>query len=496
MKALLFIAAAIIALFAGLAMAVVGGFGLLLLFPVIAAVFVITDYRIGVVLLMLVFPLAGSKLIPQAEGLNPFTYATAAAVAGLMLRKFFHPGQIVWPPRPLLFCIAIPLVAAVMLGIPHLDEGVRNLLKINPDARLNLVSYVKQYIYRPLLLLLFAVLLANAVVDSKRPGRFVVLFAVSALAVVTYVVAFALSNWAGWGAHRMVISQAGMHYNEYGQLFALAFGPLLFVAHSERGAWRAFFGAIALVVFVGIVFNFARAGMLAAFVTLAVFLWQRRSVRVALAVVSLVVIVVLLAPEEWRARMLLGTSEVASSYGGERYGELTSGRLQAWYYLVSDVALSPLYGRGVGSTLWNSAVTSGLYPSSSHPHNMYLQILLDLGVLGLSLVLYFFYRILRAMRQLSRDEGLEPRLRAFFAGSWASLIGMLVLAFTGGHWFPVTEQAFLWMSLGLVFAYWHRTAPSAVRNSSAPSTLDKAVTAAPSVAVARQRFSGPFRKRW
>lgn len=495
MKVLLFIAAMSVALLAGLAMAIVGGFGLLLLFPVVAAAFVISDYRIGVVLLAVMVPLSDSMLIPRAEGLNPFTYVSAAALAGFMLRKFLHPGQRVWPPRPLLFCIVVPLIVSVMMGVPHLDEGVRNLLKINPDARLDLLSYFRQYVYRPLLLVLFSVLLANAIVDSKKPGRFVVLFALSAISVVTYVVAFALFNWAGWGAHRLIISKAGMHYNEYGQLFALAFGPLLYVAFAERGAWRFFFATSALVVFVGLVFNFARAGMLAALVILALFLWQRRSVGVALVVASVMVIVILLAPEEWRARMLLGTSEVASSYKGERYGELTSGRLEAWGYLVSDVALSPLYGRGVGSTLWNSAVTSGLYPSSSHPHNMYLQVLLDLGVVGLGLVLYFFYRVLRAMRQLSRDQGLEPRLRAFFAGSWASLVGMLVLAFTGGHWFPSAEQGFLWMSMGLVFAYWHRTVPGSVRDSPEPAA-DRQVPMVSTIAVARPRYFGNASKWW
>lgn len=464
MKALfLIVAAAVFALFAGLGLAVVGGLGLLVLVPVVAAVLIVYDYRIGVVVLALIIPLSGSMFVPRAEGLNPYTYVTAAAVAGLMLRKFSGPSRLVWPPRILLYCFVLPLGVGFFLGLPHLGEGARNLLKIDPGAVLDTIAYLKQFIHKPLVLLLFACLLANAIVDSKQPGRFVVLFAVSASMVVIYVMLFTWFSGVSWGAHRLVINKAGMHYNAYGQLFALAFGPLLYVAFSERGPWRLFFGCAAMIVFVGLVLNFARAGMLAALITLAILLWQRRSLGVAVSLVCLVAIVFLGAPDEWRSRMLQGSDEVATSYSGERYEALTSGRVQGWLDLAPDVALSPLYGRGMLSTLWSTAVTQGLY-ASNHPHNMYLQLLLDVGLLGAMLVLYFFYRMLRRMRELSRDEGMEPRLRAFFAGSFASYAGVLALAVTGWDWYPTHEQGFLWFSLGFVFAYWNRSASRATQD--------------------------------
>ncbi|MBN8490180.1 MAG: O-antigen ligase family protein [Burkholderiales bacterium] len=457
MKGVLFVLAFMaVALFAGLVMAVLGGIGLLLLFPLAAALLVASNYRIGVVLLAIIIPLAGSVLVPKAEGLNPYTYATAAAVVGLMLKRFFSPEKMVWPPRVMIFSFLIPLLAAFVIGVPHLAEGARNMLKLNSELRFDTLYYFRQYVYKPMLLVGFSILLANAVSDSKRPERFVTVFGVSAACVVVYVIAFTLYSGVGWGAHRLVISKAGMHYNEYGQLFALAFGPLLFVAFAEKGFSRFVFGSMAMIVLIGLVFNFARAGMIATIVTVGIFLWRRKSIGVGLLVVGLAFIVVALAPDEWRLRMMQGSSEFGTSVRGERYGELTSGRVQAWIYLFPDVALSPIFGRGIGSTLWNSAVTSGLYPSASHPHNMYLQLLLDIGVVGLVFILYFYFSVLAVMRKLSNDSGLHPRLRAFFAGSWASLVGMLFLAFTGGNWYPSSEQAFLWISIGMAMAYWHR----------------------------------------
>lgn len=450
--------AVFLAVFAGLAMAVVGGFGLLILFPILFSLLILYDYRVAVLLLAFLIPLTGSELVPQPRGLNPNTYALVCGVLGLSMRRYFNSEtKFVWPPRVFWMCMVFPLIIGYLLALPHLGEGASNLLKIYPNMSLGLYEYSKNYLYRSAQLIVFSVLLANAIVDSQKPERFILLFALSALVVITYVVVFTLSSGVALGPHRMVISEAGMHYNSYGKLFALAFGPMLYVAfvkHESNNRLRsAFFGMIALVVLCGTIFNFARAGMLAVVVTIAIFLWQRKSLGIFLVVVMLMAMIILIAPEEWRSRMFQGADEVSSGYRGERFYELTSGRFSAWLYLLPDVIRSPVFGRGTESTLWSSAVTSGLY-SSVHPHNMYLQILLDIGILGFFAVAYFYFRALKSMDRLSNHGGLSPTLQAFFAGSRASLIGMLVLAFTGGNWYPDPEQGFLWMSMGFLFAYW------------------------------------------
>jgi O-antigen ligase len=470
MNALAIIVAGLFALFVGLVLAVAGELGFVLLVPLMAVALILYDYRVAVILLAMLIPLSGSMFVPRLPGLNPYTYLTAAAIVGLIMSRFTGSKPFVWPPRVLLFCFALPLLVGVILGLPRLDEGERNLRQFEPQAILDATGYIRRFILTPVVLIGFSVLLANAVADSKKPERFVVLFALSAVSVVTYVILFTLSKGVGWGPHRWVIGKAGMHYNNYGQLFALAFGPLLYVAFSERGVWRYFFGFAALVVFVGLVFNFARAGMLAGLITLGMFLWHRRSFGVAATIVGLLLVVIVFAPEEWHSRMFQGADEVTSSYRGERYTELTAGRLVGWFDLAPDVALSPLYGRGMLSTLWSDAVRQGLYVSN-HPHNMYLQLLLDVGVLGFAAVLFFFYALLRKMRDLSRDEAIEPRLRAFFAGSFASFAAVLALSVTGWSWYPEHEQGFLWFSVGLVFAYWRRSAKQAVPDSDAAASM-------------------------
>ncbi len=92
---------------------------------------------------------------------------------------------------------------------------------------------------------------------------------------------------------------------------------------------------------------------------------------------------------------------------------------------------------------------------ANHPHNLYLEILLDLGLLGLMAILYVYYRHLRGFWQLSHHAEVGPLMQRYFAGAGAAFVGVLVMGVTNGHFMPFPEQTFIWFSLGLLFAHVH-----------------------------------------
>ena len=124
-----------------------------------------------------------------------------------------------------------------------------------------------------------------------------------------------------------------------------------------------------------------------------------------------------------------------------------------WAALAPEFFESPLLGKGLSSTAWNSAVTAGrVYVG--HPHNMFLALVLDLGILGSAAIAYLYYRYGRTMYRLSAESSISPLLREYFAGAFAAYVGMLFSAFSGGYYTPHPEQTYLWFSLGFCFAYW------------------------------------------
>ena len=73
-----------------------------------------------------------------------------------------------------------------------------------------------------------------------------------------------------------------------------------------------------------------------------------------------------------------------------------------------------------------------------HPHNLYLEILLDVGLLGFALLAWAFWQAQRALWQLSQGRGFgeqpdlaqQPLLRDYLTGAHAAQCG---------PWNPATD---------------------------------------------------------
>jgi O-antigen ligase len=88
----------------------------------------------------------------------------------------------------------------------------------------------------------------------------------------------------------------------------------------------------------------------------------------------------------------------------------------------------------------------------THPHSAWLQAVLDTGFIGLILMLAFWMgHVWRGFRALARDPSLEPEVGGFFEGAAAGLLGIVIANVAGSSFFPVPEQSFLWLAVGLMY---------------------------------------------
>jgi O-antigen ligase len=305
---------------------------------------------------------------------------------------------------------------------------------------------------------MLSLLLANAVHDSKKPERFILLMTFSAILPVVAIVWLVVALGIDLGtlqSHRGFLSGLGLHANEFGKLLAFAFGPLLYVSFATKGFKRIFYSLATLFILLGILLTFTRAAYIAVLLILVVFLVQRRRIGTIVAMLTLLPMLMLVAPDAFMKRITTGVEEggVDSAQSGSLNDKLTAGRIGGYQLLLPEVKRSPLIGRGTGATAWSTAVSRGQY-EATHPHNLYLGVTLDLGLIGLGLSLYFYRRILDAMNRLSRRADFSDEMRAFFKGSGVGFIGILVLSFAGGQWYPHPEQALMWIAFGITFAYW------------------------------------------
>jgi O-antigen ligase len=426
--------------------------------PMLLAAMVLVDYRIGVCFIAIALPVQGTPMLPVAQGFNPITFAILAAACALVLSKIFGRSEIVWPPKAMVVGLGVPLIVGAVIAWPHLPEGFRNFPDPDQASAYLPGPFVKSFVIRPMMFLVFAVLLANAVRDSKRPERFIWLLSATALIpaiAIVYTVLTAGISLSELQGRRGLLADMGLHPNGAGRMLAVAIGPIFWATLAHTGSRRVLLAMFSAVILTAIFLTFTRQAYAGVALMLAILLWQKRRLSWMIWVGLLLGLLWFAGPEAFRDRVMTGVDagSVADAGAGSMDERLTAGRVGTYQMLLPEVARSPLWGRGTGSTAWSEPVTRGLYVSD-HPHNMYLAVAMDLGLLGLLLIGYFYWRHLHTMAALARSEQVSPVMRAFFAGAMASVLGYLLMSFVGGGWFPEPDHTYLWIVFGMLYAYW------------------------------------------
>jgi O-antigen ligase len=259
---------------------------------------------------------------------------------------------------------------------------------------------------------------------------------------------------------REFLSTLGLHANDLGRLYAVAYALVLFT-WSDAASRRL---RLALLVALGLtalalILTFSRGGFVALAVVNGLYVLWRFSAKTLLVAGLAVVAALLFAPGAIFERLASGQ--------GAGLDAISAGRVNGlWLPLLPEVLRHPVFGNGICSILWSDAMRGGaghMVLVVTHPHNAYLQAALDMGILGLLLLCAYFAHVWKGLRALANDAGVAPALRGFYQGAAAGLAGILVANFTDSSLTPRPEQAFLWLAIGMMYGYQaRRAAPTAV----------------------------------
>ena len=450
----------------GMAVAAGGLISLYLCASLIACGFILFDFRIGVVLLILLMPMSGSSTLFPHEmfgvvGLNPLNVLLAGTLISCMLHALADNSLRRLLPRPLLWLYIVPILIAGAIGSRHIREIAPTLLIVYqgldfPDA----ASYLRDMVLKPMLMVVFALLVGAAVAKSARPERFLLPALVSicmmALLVLVYVAhsGVALAQLAKEDS-RQFLSTLGLHANDLGRLYAVGYALVLFTwSDAPSRALRLALLAAAAMTAVALILTFSRGAFVALAVVSALYVLWRFSAKTLLVAACAAVAALLFARG--------AISERLSSGEGAGLNAISSGRLNGlWLPLLPEVWRHAVLGNGIGSILWSDAMRRGAGQTMlvvTHPHNAYLQAALDMGITGLLLLCAYFAHVWRGLRALAKDPAVAPALRGFYQGAAAGLAGIMVANCTDSSLTPRPEQAFLWLAIGMMYGYQARRA--------------------------------------
>ncbi|MFC1634698.1 O-antigen ligase family protein [Planctomycetota bacterium] len=150
-------------------------------------------------------------------------------------------------------------------------------------------------------------------------------------------------------------------------------------------------------------------------------------------------------------RMLKGFGEIdVAGQSAIDSSSVTSGRMEIWPYVIDKISESPIVGYGRlamrRTGLYDQMTLKG-HTGFTHAHNMYLETLLDNGILG-SLPIFLFWGIvvIYSARLFKSDN----RLYSVVGGFALSLVLVQLFAGIGSqHFYPEESTLGMWIAMFL-----------------------------------------------
>ena len=169
---------------------------------------------------------------------------------------------------------------------------------------------------------------------------------------------------------------------------------------------------------------------------------------------AVALLIVLFVPAAYD-RLMSGfvSNEYNSNVSVNEY-EITSGRTLIWPYVIAQIEKKPWFGWGRQAMLRTGTV-SFLYETLNeefgHPHNAYLEALLDNGIVGTAIILALYLAILWHALRLFLEK--RSRLAMGAGGVAASLVLALMVAAVGSQsFYPIEGTVEMWAAIGLMLA--------------------------------------------
>ncbi|NOX69197.1 MAG: O-antigen ligase family protein [Gammaproteobacteria bacterium] len=245
--------------------------------------------------------------------------------------------------------------------------------------------------------------------------------------------------------------------------------------------WLWTFTGIGMILILSLALTGGRTGYVS-WAAVALLLSALRWRKLVLAMPILVLAVVSLVPAV-RDRMFQGFGEQSRfesatfGDGNNDYAAITSDRILIWPSVIGAIGDAPLFGYGRKGFFTSGASLEirRLYPVKGkgfpHPHNAYLEFLIDNGLVGALPVFWFFFVILKQSAIMFRDKD-SPLYTATGGIALAYIAGQLVASIGAQSFYPRAGVVIMWAVIGLAMRAYIMREKDAIGSELAPIVSD------------------------
>lgn len=156
---------------------------------------------------------------------------------------------------------------------------------------------------------------------------------------------------------------------------------------------------------------------------------------------------------------------------------ITAGRTVIWPYVVEKIGEAPLFGYGreaMVRTGLTGFLALRLGEAFGHPHNAYLELLLDNGLVGFIIIIPFYLIVLKRSLSLFVDSR-HPAFTAVGGATLAIVLSLLIAGLASQTFYPREGWMPMWCLIGLML----RVSVERPRWKSAGISTEPAIAAAP-----------------
>jgi O-antigen ligase len=255
---------------------------------------------------------------------------------------------------------------------------------------------------------------------------------------------------------KILLNEIGFHRVNMSAMLAGASWAIFAARPLADTAWQARFVLLGSAVAVlGQALTAGRAGYVTWFGVgsiLCLLRWRKY-----LLVTPVIVAAVLIIAPGVGQRMLEGfrsgepVDDITYTATGPDVYTITAGRNLAWPLVIAKIKERPIvgYGREAMTRTGTTAFLGRFREGFSHPHNAYLEMLLDNGLLGFVIVLPFYFLMLWRSVSLFRDSR-QPMFVAIGGVTSAFLLALLIAGMGSQTFYPREGWAGMWCAMFLM----------------------------------------------
>lgn len=485
--------------------------GLLWLYVAVFSIYAWKDWYVSLCAVILLVAVVQHPDMPKSmfgmQGLNPWNVLFFGVVVSWLVNRGHE--QLTWDMPSYLSWLLVAYLGAVAVAT------VRSLADPSWISE-SFASRFGEQVINTIKWPIVGLLLFDGCRDRSR-----FTLALAALLAVYFLIGLQVIRWMPLTAltdskelellsRKLLPKEVGFHPVNLSMMFGGAFWAMWVVSHTRIGFLApSLLTVTSAITFLAQAFTAGRMGYVT-WAVLGLFFsvvrWRKYLVAGPVLIPVFIFTITLIAPSAVE-RLLKGFSKetVDSSRTIDRRGAnltidnqgpdlytVTSGRTAIWPYVVAKISESPFFGHGR-----QAMMRTGLYAFLAekyleefpHPHNAYLELLLDTGVIGFLLVMPFYVVVLKMGVSLFRDSR-SPIFMASGGVATALVLALLVAAMGSQTFYAREGSVGMWCAIGLmvrVFVERERILAAMSHPVAYPSRIHKTIEAESVIAIDTRR---------